>query len=410
MALTARRVTPPESSKWPWRTRKATSDTLVSRVVHHRNWDFIVTKFYLKQILWNPEGYSMPFGFKANTGYPSETGYGHEEWNNAPHMAYGAKNERFRVFHTEGLGNAPVSEHVGRIFLFMYASHDGIQQLVGIAGNSTSLTQKQHAPERRRLMRRLKINKHWRDAWNVQRVKDCYGGDRARFREDWTNDVHWIPNWKCLEDYFFWPDPPVTLDAMRITGKTKLLSMYGSYTEIGHDSALALMESVPSDVRTLRWERILEAIDAPLDQMYLDLEQIMGDQSKDGKTMRQTLIDTRLGQGRFRQQLIERWGGTCAVSKCKLAQVLRASHIKPWRVSTNTERLDPNNGLLLSANIDALFDKGLVSFNDKGEMLVSKQIPQIEKSRLKLSAGLSRNPNREERHYLKYHRCQIFNR
>jgi hypothetical protein len=57
-----------------------------------------------------------------------------------------------------------------------------------------------------------------------------------------------------------------------------------------------------------------------------------------------------------------------------MRDVLRASHIKPWKKSSNDERLDPENGLLLLANIDILFEKGFVSFDDDGCMLVSKDL------------------------------------
>ncbi|WP_306755463.1 HNH endonuclease signature motif containing protein [Paracoccus actinidiae] len=52
---------------------------------------------------------------------------------------------------------------------------------------------------------------------------------------------------------------------------------------------------------------------------------------------------------------------------------LRASHIKPWRASTTYEKLDGNNGLLLSLHIGHLFDQGFISFADDGALLVSPQ-------------------------------------
>lgn len=71
--------------------------------------------------------------------------------------------------------------------------------------------------------------------------------------------------------------------------------------------------------------------------------------------------------------LIEIWK-KCSVTDCPATDVLRASHIKPWRFSTNTERLDPYNGLLLIPNLDALFDIGLISFKDNGEIIISNRL------------------------------------
>lgn len=53
---------------------------------------------------------------------------------------------------------------------------------------------------------------------------------------------------------------------------------------------------------------------------------------------------------------------------------LRASHIKPWRASSTFEKLDGNNGLLLSPHIDHLFDQGFISFTDDGILLISSKV------------------------------------
>ncbi len=77
-----------------------------------------------------------------------------------------------------------------------------------------------------------------------------------------------------------------------------------------------------------------------------------------------------MGQGKFRAnvQSVER---ACRVTKVERPEHLVASHTKPWRDSTNEERLDGENGLLLTPTIDHLFDKGFISFEDKGDLIVS---------------------------------------
>ena len=71
------------------------------------------------------------------------------------------------------------------------------------------------------------------------------------------------------------------------------------------------------------------------------------------------MVRQRIGQQNFRQALMTYWGGACAVTGIDVSDVLRASHIKPWaECATDAERLDVFNGFLLSANLDALFDKG----------------------------------------------------
>lgn len=126
------------------------------------------------------------------------------------------------------------------------------------------------------------------------------------------------------------------------------------------------------------------------------------------KSTRERLIDARLGQGKFRRDLLSYWNGRCAFSGCNVGAALRASHIKPWRDATRKERLDPANGLLLIANLDALFDRGLISFRDNGEMIIAPQLSKSEQKTLGLTGGAIRQPfSKETREYLAYHR-QLF--
>lgn len=125
-------------------------------------------------------------------------------------------------------------------------------------------------------------------------------------------------------------------------------------------------------------------------------------------TTTEALIDARLGQGQFRAALEREWNGACAVTGCDILQVLRASHIKPWGVSTDAERLNSNNGLLLAAHIDALFDKGLISFKPDGLMMVSKQVSLRNRMNLRLSGKLRKRLNRQQKKFLGYHRDHVF--
>ncbi len=90
-------------------------------------------------------------------------------------------------------------------------------------------------------------------------------------------------------------------------------------------------------------------------------------------TEREDVRKSRIGQGKFRKDLIDYWQ-TCAVTGCSEQRVLRASHIQPWRDSNNRERLDRFNGLLLAPHLDALFDAGLISFADSGQILRSTNL------------------------------------
>jgi len=112
--------------------------------------------------------------------------------------------------------------------------------------------------------------------------------------------------------------------------------------------------------RKMTAERVLRLLNSeePDATLIEDLGQI--ESHSDDETERWSQVRTRIGQGEFRKKLITYWNG-CAVTDCKLIKILRASHIKPWRFSTNAERLDEYNGLLLLPSIDSLFDAGLIT-------------------------------------------------
>lgn len=84
----------------------------------------------------------------------------------------------------------------------------------------------------------------------------------------------------------------------------------------------------------------------------------------------------RTAQSIFRQHLDRHWNQACAITGVQDRALLRASHIKPWAASGTYERLDPYNGLLLSALWDAAFDQGLVSLSDDGHLLVSPKLSE----------------------------------
>lgn len=90
------------------------------------------------------------------------------------------------------------------------------------------------------------------------------------------------------------------------------------------------------------------------------------------ETIRQRrLTAARIGQGKFRKNLFERWDGSCAILGVSRPELLRASHIKPWTSSNNFERLDSANRLLLSAMYDAAFDALLLPFADEGALVLA---------------------------------------
>ena len=362
--------------------------------------------YLLKPILWNTRSYLAPSGVRAAPkSFPGQYGFGHEEWNNSPRLSFAEGGQRYRAFHTESVKNAPVLEHAGQTFVFMTASHDGVQQLVGIAGHAQYLGDPQDVEERSRLAKLLKLDALGKSAWDQPLVRKRFNSKEASFRKVWDRDISWIPNWICPEEFYWWLDEPVTLKALQITGKKALPKMFSGYMPLELSSAEVIMSMIPGEKRGPAWGRLVDAMRiAPTES--IPSEAIGHGLGK--STTRLSLAQARIGQGKYRQDLLQKWGHTCAVSGLTTSSVLRASHVKPWNRSSDTERLDPENGLLLSANLDALFDVGLISFADDGQMLIAKELESVERARLGLPGKLRIQPTMALRRYLKHHRTQLF--
>jgi hypothetical protein len=126
-------------------------------------------------------------------------------------------------------------------------------------------------------------------------------------------------------------------------------------------------------------------------------------------TVRQAMVQSRIGQGRFRYDVMEVWDGRCAVTGLDVPVLLRASHIKPWRDSDNRERLDKYNGLLLSPTYDAAFDAGLITFDVNGEIIISAKLTEPQAGQLGFNAAARISGLRDEhRDYLNHHRLNVF--
>jgi len=127
-------------------------------------------------------------------------------------------------------------------------------------------------------------------------------------------------------------------------------------------------------------------------------------------TERIALIRARRGQGKYRSRVrqIER---ACRVTRVDNPEHLIASHCKPWRHCTNDERVDGENGLLLTPSIDHLFDRGFISFEDGGRLLLSPVADRLSLQRMGVEPEQPVNVggfSEGQRQYLDYHRNEIF--
>jgi HNH endonuclease len=186
--------------------------------------------------------------------------------------------------------------------------------------------------------------------------------------------------------------PPVFMSALaNLIGQELTLLMSGNYVaeqQIDYHKMQA--------VGLLEWE----------EHIYQDIRT----DTKLEVTEKEALVMSRRGQGQFKQN-VSSFERRCRVTQVDRPEHLRASHIKPWRDSSNQERLDGENGFLLTPSIDHLFDRGFISFEDSGRLLVS---PVAHKPALQRMGVLTVETvnvgsfTSEQKKHLDFHRNFVF--
>lgn len=145
-------------------------------------------------------------------------------------------------------------------------------------------------------------------------------------------------------------------------------------------------------------------------QEWEDIEQRRILENALPETTRQALIRARIGQGLFKERVAQ-IEHACRITSVNNPTHLIGSHIKPWRECDNQERLTGANGLLLTPTADHLFDRGFISFEDNGEVLISPVVDTVSLKRMGLDPERPPRPlgfNTDQRHFLAHHRREIF--
>ncbi len=227
--------------------------------------------------------------------------------------------------------------------------------------------------------------------------------------DSWSDTGWEVPiDWELLDqpirpkDYLelFAPLLPSKNSPLQASGNGNQGCYLASISEALGNLVLSLAKgmnpSFADDIEQHQAELEGDAIEADIQASALDA------------TEKQQLVKSRRGQGLFRANL-EKVEPACRVTGVTNKALLIASHIKPWCVSDNTERLDGNNGLLLSPHIDKLFDQGWITFTDAGDLLCAE--PSIERALQQWGVELPINvgpfkPKQSE--YLAYHRSEVY--
>jgi putative restriction endonuclease len=137
-------------------------------------------------------------------------------------------------------------------------------------------------------------------------------------------------------------------------------------------------------------------------------EQVEGDESL-RETDRDAIVRARRGQGLFKQRVM-RIETRCRITGVDNPSHLLASHCKPWRDSSNEERLNGENGLLLTPSIDHLFDRGFIGFEDSGDLIISPVAHKASLQRMGVETTRSMNVgtfSEGQREFLEFHRNSV---
>lgn len=114
------------------------------------------------------------------------------------------------------------------------------------------------------------------------------------------------------------------------------------------------------------------------------------------------------GKKRLREQMLPLWSHQCALCGVDLDILLEATPSKPWKDSTDKERIDPFNGVLLCRNHAALYKRGLITFDGKGSLIVSNRIAEEERSFNGVDKKKKISMKRENRPYFRWHKKHYF--
>lgn len=219
------------------------------------------------------------------------------------------------------------------------------------------------------------------------------------------SDLVFMRDKKMAKPYFKWFDNE-TADVFRIVQEF----LIPDETLLNFE-----FENYLDDTLYIRWNlsysnAVISCADSE-DIVVLKILEQLGVSSSLSETIREAIVKIRIGQSKFRRDLLDSEKNICMFTQIGDPKLLIAGHIKPWSASDDWERTDIENGILLTPTFDWLFDKFLISFNEEGDLLWSSRLNLTDVSALKQgivdSDELSVQISNSNRSYFDYHRTQF---
>jgi len=226
-------------------------------------------------------------------------------------------------------------------------------------------------------------------------IKDAYESERpkGRFYDEWKKDGYKIEvDLEVLS-------PPLQVDIFKETfiNRYNLKCSPKVYNTTDNRTTQNYMSSIPNPAAIL--------IASYLGEFDTEFKTPSKSHKKINKTQREVIASARVGQGKFREEVLSIWNWKCPITDISTPGLLVASHIYPWALSTDEERLDEYNGFPFSPDIDKLFDRGFISFEDTGELIIHQDFTRESLEKLGIQAKTKiRGLSRKHTKYLKKHR------
>ncbi len=138
-----------------------------------------------------------------------------------------------------------------------------------------------------------------------------------------------------------------------------------------------------------------------IEKLEKDTKNLVGEE-------KEAVVKVRINQDKFRSGLLMKYHNKCCLCGVDEESVLNASHIKPWSDSDEHEKLDLGNGLLLCPNHDKLFDRGFISFDENGKIMISDRLSEASQMYMNVTGKMSIQITEDNKEYIRYHREHIF--
>ncbi|MCF8277863.1 MAG: HNH endonuclease [Flavobacteriales bacterium] len=230
-------------------------------------------------------------------------------------------------------------------------------------------------------------------------LNDVDGQDLAFY-----SDLTFIRDTTQVKPYFKWFNYPESEEFFKLTQEFFIPHLSFLNFEIINAS----LDSV-----TVRWhlsyaEFVINCSDN-IDAVVTNSLRTIPVSDEERETIKEAIVKVRIGQSQFRQTLLDKPDRSCLFTGVSEEALLVASHIKPWSVAESRERLDTNNGVLLTPTFDKLFDRFLLSVDEDGNVVWSQNRLNSETVN-KLLRGIEEpnhlkfNITEDNRSYFDYHR------